>query len=471
MEIQHVAIELTKPQYLSMIDLLESVDYMVRNAPYRKYRPEVSLQEDTRLWWNYATTCILEVHVRRRTRMWSWSTIRQHRLNLKTYKSVYKGKLTQSKVPEETQKNMQSLERILDVFSIVLARQQAQAEVIRSGQKLLAKKSPQAGEKRGGGWFGGFWGKKEAAKKEDSDELSVPEKIDDLMTPEERTKLFTAIGYSESSHYLTLPKNYVAHVLAFTLLSTSVTIREDVHTLETLSVQIIDLSTKVSQRPGAQALKIEAKLKHWYVKGLKQQNIVPSLVASIANSESSLLEIQFETNPENSTADQVLILQSQPVEIIYDAITINALVAFFQTHKGMDLEQLTSATLMKLEEIKERTATGLSHIIETRKVLDLRIHFQPSYLLLPKTGFYHEKTDLIVLDFGSFQLNSIDQGAHTSASVSSLEELMDKAYDKFDVKIKNVQLLFGRPGIYYNAPAMLILTLGNLRDEVLSIYV
>ena len=38
--------------------------------------------------------------------------------------------------------------------------------------------------------------------------------------------------------------------------------------------------------------------------------------------------------------------------------TINAVVEFFQSNRGLDLEQITSATLMKLEEIKERTATG-----------------------------------------------------------------------------------------------------------------
>jgi len=31
--------------------------------------------------------------------------------------------------------------------------------------------------------------------------------IDSIMTPEEKTKLFTAIGYSESSHNLALPKH------------------------------------------------------------------------------------------------------------------------------------------------------------------------------------------------------------------------------------------------------------------------
>ncbi|KAM5126213.1 intermembrane lipid transfer protein VPS13C-like, partial [Mantella aurantiaca] len=447
MEVQHVAIELSKPQYLSMIDLLESVDYMVRNVPYRKYRPAETVMEDSRKWWDYAISSILEVHIRRRTRMWTWRNIVQHRENLKAYKNVYKVKLTQSKFPEETLKQLQALESKLDLFNIILVRQQAQAEVVRSGQKVLAKKSAQSGEKKSGGWFGGFWGRKDtSSKKEDSDELSVPEKIDDLMTPEEKKKLFTAIGYSETPHNLTLPRAYVAYILGFKLVSTSITIRETAQAPETLKIQIIDLSTKVFQRPGAQALKVDAKLEHWYVTGLRQQNIVPSLVSSIGSSKSSLLKIQYETNPENSSADQVLILQSQPVEIIYDAVTINALSDFFQTHRGMDLEQLTSATLMKLEEIKEKTAAGLTHMIETRKVLDLRINLQPSFLLLPKSGFYYDEADVIIVDFGSFQLTSINQGCHPAANTSSLEELMDKAYDKFHVQINKVQILFGRSG-------------------------
>ncbi|KAM8907413.1 intermembrane lipid transfer protein VPS13C [Lycaon pictus] len=438
-EVQNIAIEMTKPQYLSMIDFLESVDYMVRNAPYRKYKPYLPLHTNGRQWWKYAIDSVLEVHIRRYTQMWSWSNIKKHRQLLKSYKSAYKIKLTQPKVPEEIQKQIQDLEKTLDVFNIILARQQAQVEVIRSGQKLR-KKSTDTGEKRGG-WFSGFWGKKESKKKDE--ESLIPETIDDIMTAEEKDKLFTAIGYSESTHNLALPKQYVAHIMTLKLISTSVTIRENQNIPEILKIQIIGLGTQVSQRPGAQALKVEAKLEHWYITGLKQEGIVPSLVASIGDTTSSLLKIEFETNPENSTADQTLIVQSQPVEVIYDAKTINAVVEFFQSNKGLDLEQITSATLMKLEEIKERTATGLTHIIETRKVLDLRINLKPSYLILPQTGFHHEKSDLLILDFGTFQLNSKDQGLQKTNN-SSLEELMDKAYDKFDVEIKSVQLLFAR---------------------------
>uniref|UniRef100_A0A8U8C327 Uncharacterized protein n=1 Tax=Geospiza parvula TaxID=87175 RepID=A0A8U8C327_GEOPR len=443
-EVQRIIIEFTKPQYLSMIDLLESIDYMVRNAPYRRFRPNVPLHKNAREWWKYAGNSVLEVHIRRCTRMWSWSNIKQHRQLLKSYKNVYKNKLTQSKLSEETQRQIQDLERKLDVFNTVLARQQAQVETIRSGQKLLKKKSAEA-EKKSGGWFSGFWGKRESRIKEDEESL-VPETLDELMTPEEKAKLYTAIGYSDSSHHLSLPKQYVAHVVTLKLLSTSLTIKEDKNVAETLKVQIIDLSTKISQRPGAQAIKVEAKLENWYVTGLRQENIVPSLVASIGDSKSSLLKIEFDVNPEDSTADQSLTIESQPVEVKYDARTINAMVEFFQTSKGMDLERLTTATLMKLEEIKERTATGLAHIIEMRKVLDLKINLKPSYLVVPRTGFYHENSDLLILDFGTFQLNSINQGSSEASNFSSLEEIMDKAYDKFDVKIKNVQLLFGRTG-------------------------
>lgn len=66
--------------------------------------------------------------------------------------------------------------------------------------------------------------------------------------------------------------------------------------------------------------RVEAKLEHWYVTGLQQQGEVPSLIASVGGSDSSLLSVLFELNPENSTADQLLRVHSQPVEIIYDAV-------------------------------------------------------------------------------------------------------------------------------------------------------
>lgn len=115
-------------------------------------------------------------------------------------------------------------------------------QVIRSGQKMEGKKA--LGQKQGGGgFFSSLFGRK--AKKEEQEieeskgtdgecvaqfgsELvkssfiivfsialiyfrSSGSGLDELMTAEEKEKLYTAIGYSGSSHNLTLPKQVGAH--------------------------------------------------------------------------------------------------------------------------------------------------------------------------------------------------------------------------------------------------------------------
>uniref|UniRef100_A0A8L0DWB0 Vacuolar protein sorting 13 homolog C n=1 Tax=Oncorhynchus mykiss TaxID=8022 RepID=A0A8L0DWB0_ONCMY len=451
LEVQNVAVEMTRPQYLTMVDLLESIDCMVKNGPYRKFRPDVPVHTNCGAVsrWKYSMNSILDVHIRRFNQMWSWSNIRKHRHTLKTYRAAYKAKLltTQGKLREDQEKQIQDLEKSLDVFNITLARQQAQMEVIRSGQKVVAKKAV-AGQKQGGGFFSSFFGRKEGKKKEQEQETQEEESIEELMSADEKAKLYTAIGYSGSSHNLALPKQYVAVVVTFKLFRTSITVREEPNVPEILKIQMIDLSTTVSQRPGAQAIKVEAALEHWYVTGLEQQGAVPSLIASVGDSTSSLLSILFEVNPEDSVAEQLLRVHSQPVEIIYDSLTVNSMAEFFKTGKGVDLEVLTSATLSKLEEIKDKTATGLSHIIETRKILDLKIDLKPSYLLVPKSGFYHAKSDLMIIDFGSLQLVSVDQGnpQSLSPSFSSLEEIMDRAYEKYSLELRSVQVLYSKSG-------------------------
>ncbi|XP_068584903.1 intermembrane lipid transfer protein VPS13C isoform X2 [Cebidichthys violaceus] len=450
LEVQNIAIEMTKPQYVTMVEVLESIDYMVKNAPYRKFRPDAPVHHNAKLWWRYGFNSILEVHIRRLHLMWSWSSIRKHRENLKAYKAAYKAKLlSQNKPSQDTEQHIQDLEKVLDVFNITLIRQQAHMEVIRSGQKVVGKKAA-GGQKPGGGggFFSSLFGRKAKKEEQEPEENKETESsgLDDLLTAEEKEKLYTAIGYSGSSHNLTLPKQYVAVVVSFQLFSTSVTVREQPDVPEILKIQMIDLSTKISQRPGAQAFRVEAALQHWFVTGLQQQGEVPSLIASVGDSSSSLLDVVFELNPEESAADQLLRVHSQPVEIIYDALTVNSVVDFFKTGKGVDLEVLTSATLSKLEEIKDKTATGLSHIIETRKVLDLRIDLKPSYLLIPKAGFYSSTTDLIIVDFGSLQLNSVEQSGSSSSSFSSLEEVMDRAYERYNVELRRVQVLYSKSG-------------------------
>ena len=59
--------------------LVESFDRMSINQKFLKYRPEVGVREDVRVWWRYAITAVREEEVKRKLEMWSWKHMKQHR--------------------------------------------------------------------------------------------------------------------------------------------------------------------------------------------------------------------------------------------------------------------------------------------------------------------------------------------------------------------------------------------------------
>uniref|UniRef100_A0A8B9CKP7 Vacuolar protein sorting 13 homolog A n=1 Tax=Anser brachyrhynchus TaxID=132585 RepID=A0A8B9CKP7_9AVES len=444
-KLQDIAVEFNKPQYFSVMELLESVDMMTRNLPYRKYRPDVPLHNNAKMWWKYVIYGILEVNVQPKLQMWSWEHIRHHRKQVKNYKEMYKMKITSKKPNEEILKFLEEFEKTLDIFNITLARQQAEVEATKAGLKIYRPGVKQDDE-NSGGWFSWIWGWSGEKKEEQKQEVKG---LEELMTLEEKAKLYAAIGYSETAVDPTLPKSYEAMKLSVKLLSMSISIRENKQTPELVKFTLDSLSTVFTQRPGAQAIRFETKVTSLEVTGMSRENCTPCLLSSrtvYSDNSTSLLSITFETNPLDEKADQRLRIESQPLEIIYDARTINSLVDFFRPPKNVHLEQLTSATLMKLEEFREKTSTGLLYIIETQKVLDLKINLMASYIIVPQKGFYDCTSNLLLLDLGSLKMKSKSRSDLSELKVgqSSIEDIMSRAYDSFDIQLTSIQLLYSK---------------------------
>ncbi|MGH0127289.1 UNVERIFIED_CONTAM: hypothetical protein FKN15_071194 [Acipenser sinensis] len=259
--LQEVAIELNRPQYLSILELLGSVDMMSRNLPYRKFRPEVPVHSNAKLWWKYVTTCIFEVNVKPRHEMWSWKHIRRHRQKVRTYKELYKMKITTKKPTEELFKLLQEPEKTLDIFNITLARQQAEMEASKAGLKIY-RPGVKVEEEESGGWLGWMWS--------------------------------------------------------------------------------------------------------W--SGEKQED-------------------------------------------------------------------------------KETKSGGLMYVIETQKILDLKINLMASYIIVPQTGFYTSSENLLVLDLGHLKVTSKSRKGLPQLTVgqSCIEDIMSRAYDSFDVELSSLQLLYSKP--------------------------
>uniref|UniRef100_A0A8C6Y6U2 Vacuolar protein sorting 13 homolog A n=1 Tax=Naja naja TaxID=35670 RepID=A0A8C6Y6U2_NAJNA len=429
--LQDITIELNKPQYFSIMELLESVDMMTRNLPYRKYRPDVPVHNNARKWWRYVTQGILEVNIQPKLQMWSWEHIRYHRKQVKSYKELYKIKITSKKVTQESLFMLEDLEKTLDIFNITLARQQAEFEAIKAGLKIF-KPGAKQDDEDSGGWFSWIWGWSGGKSSETKQE---PKGIEQFMTPQEKDKLYAAIGYSETAVDPTLPKTYEAVKLYVKLISMSVLIRENKEKPELIKLALIDLR------------QFESSVSAFEVQGMAQKKTVPCLLSSHtvhSVHNASLFTIMFETNPLDENCNQRLIIESQPLEIIYDAMTVNSLADFFRPPSDVHLEQITSATLTKLEEFRDKTATGLVYVIETQKVLDLKINLMSSYVIVPQNGFYEATSNKLLLDLGHLKMSSKCRSTLSDIKVgeSALEDIMSRAYDRFDIQLSSIQLLY-----------------------------
>uniref|UniRef100_A0A673CK23 Vacuolar protein sorting 13 homolog A n=1 Tax=Sphaeramia orbicularis TaxID=375764 RepID=A0A673CK23_9TELE len=390
--LSEVAIELNRPQYISILELLGSVDMMSRNLPYRKYRPDVHVHKNAYIWWKYIITSVLEVDVKPRLHMWSWTHIHRHRLMVKHYRELYKTKITSKKPSEELLKKLEVGQGWSELGMDEIGK--AGLRIYRPGLKMEEEESQ--------GWFSWMWnwgGEEETPTKE----------------------------------------------------RLTVSIKDNKDKNEIIRLTVGELMSTLTQRPGAQAIKFVYFNILFEVTGLANNQPAPTLLSSrkaATGAGTPLLCILFETNPLDESANQRLHVESQPLEIIYDAMTVNGMSEFFMPPDDLQLDELTNATLMKLEQFRDRTATGLMYVIETQKVLDLKVNLMASYVIIPQTGFYNATQNIMLLDLGHFQMSSQSKKhlPQLSAGSSNIEDIMLRAYDSFDVQLSSLQLLYSKPG-------------------------
>ncbi|KFM65296.1 Vacuolar protein sorting-associated protein 13C, partial [Stegodyphus mimosarum] len=448
---EEIAVGLSRLQYQDLIKLLESLDRMTVATLYRKYRPDVPKLGHAKEWWNFAITAILEDDVRRKRRNWSWEHMKHHLEICKKYKELYVQKLLGKKFTNEMSSEISECERELDLFNITIARKQAELEVLRTSKKET--------KQSWGGWFGSFFSKEQANNAaEESTGIKIAKQFEEAMTPEEKQKLYEAIGYQEQPTITEYPKEFVENKLLFLLHNLTLVLSDDTKSEpQVLKANLKEVSAIVEQRPAAQGLSFDAKIESFIVKGVPAGNIVPTIATSrqFVSSNLPLLNIYFEANPLDESCDQRLHIHAQPLQITYNAITVNNLAEVFKPPENAALQQLQAAAMLKLEDLKEMSAFGLQYAIEQHKYLDLKVDMQPVFIIIPEGGVFTDNSQLIVVSLGNFKMDSHKRDP-TSPTVKSLvkagsteEEVLstmiDKAYDKFEIGVRNVEILLAAP--------------------------
>ncbi len=132
----------------------------------------------------------------------------------------------------------------------------------------------------GKGWFGGWFGRGASTATTNSDTESVVKSLQAEMTPAEKAKLYSAIGYEENATPAIYPKTFVENRFEFflkrlvILLHDSSNAKQPIILLSSLSrVEAI-----VEQRPVAQALQASVKVGDFVIDGSPQNEETPSMV-------------------------------------------------------------------------------------------------------------------------------------------------------------------------------------------------
>lgn len=446
LEMEKLTIGISKAQYQDIVMLGESMDRMNKGLPFRKFRPNVPIIGNSRLWWRFAYNSVL-IDIKRKRRNWDWLHISEHREQCREYATLYQQKLKNKKLSADVKQKIEKLEKKLDVFNIVIIRQRIELEVER-----IHKKTEELSKNKS--WFSGWFGR--AATEEDADlkdSTNIMKKFEEAMTPAEKSKLYRAIDYQENSAPADYPLDYEAVCCAFLLHGLQIEVRDDSAKTRVLHTELKGVNCRLLQKPAASALRVAVKIDEFVVYGLKQNDIIPQFVSSVGSSEGiPLIDVLFEVNPDK-TCGQRLHIKSQPLRIIYDAQTVIKIVDVFQTPPELRT-QLQLVAGNQLSNLNEMTAIGMQYAIEQHSHLDLNIDFSAPYIILPYGGFYTGKENIIVVNLGHVKVTSIERADNYNVRElynkgttegEILQTVMLSSYDKFLCELSNVQILLARP--------------------------
>ena len=183
--------------------------------------------------------------------------------------------------------------------------------------------------------------------------------------------------------------------------------------------------------------------------GTKQEGVVPKLLSTqgMEKTEKRLLSVIYETNPLDSKYTQEstrIFVRGEPLEIVYDAKTINHLYDIFQPPKTL----LSSIQTIALSDFKKFSHNQIQSAIEQSGRIELDIIFKGSYFVLPYEGFRdpsanHSEMSLII-NFGQLRVSTITNPLlvlerirleYPENEYDDENDIMLKAYDHFQVFI------------------------------------
>ncbi|XP_028401865.1 vacuolar protein sorting-associated protein 13C-like [Dendronephthya gigantea] len=442
--IQHdMILSLSRSQFQNLVHLIESFELMIANEPYKKYRPNVPLRNNAKIWWKYAITAIVKENIR----TWSWQNIRRHRSLYHEYKNVYKTKLLYDQrgiknVSTSFKSKIHDIEDELQLSSILIAREHALAE-FKTNPGIYEDVNL---EETSSGWWNWIFGSNET-NYELSEEIEISSSLSlSALSPSEKQRLYDALDYSENVEDTKYPKEYVKYVLLFSLE------RFEVHLMNELRrnlsfVSMSGVSGSVQHRPSSSNTSFNLDVNDiiLYGHGSKlDDEALPKLLYLQTREKDSHLaffEFSFELNPIHVSADYSVFLKLEPVKIVHDTNTVMQFVNFFNMPQSRALQELTEVASLGIIEIQNRTRAGLEYAVSQQTIFYFDVNLKAPCIVVPEFGAMEKPGSVFIVDFGHLTIKTDLNSKQSLIQDATESELENMLCDNFDVSLSDMQVL------------------------------
>ena len=428
-------------QVETLVQLLDALSRMRLAHPHRRFRPTGAVHNNAKAWWYFAITSILQNDVQRKNRQWSWKHIQEHRNRLRRYLAAYKEKLLNPK-NKAHEAAAAGLESELDVFNIVLVRRQAESEVASQLKALEQEKKDK--KKKGGSWFGGWWGGSDEGETE-SGSVNVIEDLKKEMTAEEKEKLYAAIGYEPEN--ADFPPEFEAHLLSLNLRSINFVITDEKKGGQIIDASLTNVVTNVRHRPASKGIEVAASVGDLVAFGVANRPLIREDYPEKA------FVIQFISNPVSKEFDFGIVVKTNPLHLVHDAPTVNALLGIMSKPSDVSISQIQALADDRIRRLKKMSATGLEYAISKHPDVKIDIDLAPFFLILPGGDIWDESesSDALIACLGRVRLNSVRSDRKEQLEVrhmsqietpeSIIEKIRERAYESYQLSLTEIQII------------------------------
>lgn len=448
-------------QYKDILYTVSKLHWYQKTLKYKKLRPEYSVNQNPKGWFEYAARCVLQ-EIHDKNYKWSWDFIKAKREKRNKYVELWKKKLAlpnveQRLTDEEDEEALEELHKELSFEDIKIFRAYARKDYMK--ERLVSKNStpePTNSANGGGnGWFSSWWGGNTASKTEEDDLL---------MTEEQKKELYAAIEFDENKQLIdtiNVPKDMVTMKISSMLNRGSFVIKNRNKNLRLGEIVFENCEAEFYQRPDSflakfklHEFKIEDGSPHTLYKHIiSVKNLRMNNDGDTPELKEPFFQVSFENNPIDESADSAIDVKLRSMTVFYHVHFINEVIRFFSPPKRhLDtVGAIMNAAEATVEGWSTQTRMGIEAILEDHKTVNLNLDLQAPLLIIPLNPHIWD-TPCAIVDAGHI---SISSDLVPKEKLKEMKNLSPEEYEKIDTKELR-RLMFDRFQLHLNDTQFLI---------------